>query len=289
MNYKGKTCFIVTPIGGDNTDVRRSAEGAIDAVIIPLLTKLGFEKENINVAHRMSQSGSINKQLITRILEDDLVIVNLTELNPNVMYELAVRHAVRKPVVQICEHGTNLPFDITDERTIFYTNDMTGVLELKKNLLPLIKTALEEEEIDNPIYRAITSSTIMKDVQVTEPEKYLVERLDLLEERLANTINEGRYNKNYIFNDFKSGKMYKYLYNFETNEEFFPMRLETQLQDRNEIIKSVRINNITKNLYRMVINTYSDIHPSHLRSLVEKTSGLKLQWVENKLAKNYSE
>ncbi|MCW5193139.1 hypothetical protein [Bacillus amyloliquefaciens] len=282
MNYNEKTCFIVTPIGGDNTDVRRSAEGAIDAVIIPLLTKLGFDRENINVAHRMSQSGSINKQLITRILEDDLVIVNLTELNPNVMYELAVRHAVRKPVVQICEHGTNLPFDITDERTIFYTNDMTGVLELKKNLLPLIKTALEEEEIDNPIYRAITSSTILKDVKVTESEKYLVERLDLLEERLANTINESRYNKNYVFNNFTNGKMYKYLYNFETNKEFNPTRLEARLQDKNEMIKSVRINNITKDLYRMVINTYSDISPSILKSLVENTLGMELQWVERK-------
>ncbi|ATO28665.1 hypothetical protein [Bacillus atrophaeus] len=282
MNYNEKTCFIVTPIGGDNTDVRRSAEGAIDAVIIPLLTKLGFDRENINVAHRMSQSGSINKQLITRILEDDLVIVNLTELNPNVMYELAVRHAVRKPVVQICEHGTDLPFDINDERTMFYTNDMTGVLELKENLLPLIKTALEEEEIDNPIYRAITSSTILKDVQVTDSEKYLVERLDLFEERIAKTLNESRYNNNINFN---TGKIFTYSYNFKATEDFSTLELERRLFDKNSI-KSVQIRNITEDLYLMKIATYIDISPNHLKRVIKNTTGVEIEWVERSLAKN---
>jgi hypothetical protein len=118
-DYGDKSCFIITPIGGDNTEIRRAAEGVIDAVIIPTLIEIGFKEENIRVAHRMPNPGAINRQVITRILEDDLAIVNLTGLNANVMYELAVRHAVRKPVVQICEYGTKLPFDITEERTIF--------------------------------------------------------------------------------------------------------------------------------------------------------------------------
>jgi hypothetical protein len=112
-NGNGMRCFIVTPIGGDNTEIRRAAEGVIDAVVLPLLiNNFGFRDTNITVAHRMPQAGSINRQVIQRILEDDLVITNLTGLNPNVMYELAIRHASRKPVIIICENGTKLPFDI---------------------------------------------------------------------------------------------------------------------------------------------------------------------------------
>jgi nucleoside 2-deoxyribosyltransferase len=182
-----QTCFIVTPIGGDNTDTRRAAEGVIDAVIIPSLTELGFIEGNIKVAHRMANAGSINKQLISRILEDDLVIVNLTNLNPNVMYELAVRHAVRKPVIQICEKTTSLPFDIIDERTIFYNNDMKGVIELREKFIIAVQESLNDENPDNPIYRATQEINILKGVTAEEKQisEYILERLDSLESNLV--------------------------------------------------------------------------------------------------------
>ncbi|TKH90430.1 hypothetical protein FC691_31990, partial [Bacillus cereus] len=150
---KDKTCFIITPIGDDQSDIRRAADGVIDAVIIPSLIEMGFKDENIDVAHRMSNPGSINKQVITSVLDCDLAVANLTNLNPNVMYELAIRHAVRKPVIQICQKGTRLPFDITEERTIFYTNDMAGVIELNTTFKGMVTQAIDDEEPDNPIYR----------------------------------------------------------------------------------------------------------------------------------------
>lgn len=187
-----KTCFIVTPIGPDKSEIRRAAEGIIDSVIQPVLEELGFETA---VAHRMYNTGSITKQVISRILNDDLVIANLTGLNPNVMYELAVRHAVRKPLVQLCLKDTVLPFDINDERTIFFTNDMAGVVEIKDNLKHMINEAMKDTEPDNPIYRAAEESQILKDVQSKDPEKYnVLKRMDDLEEKLVSKINNIRNN-----------------------------------------------------------------------------------------------
>lgn len=174
-------CFIVTPIGADNTDIRRAADGVIDAVIIPSLVKLGFNEENIAVAHRMANPGSINKQIIKRIVEDDLVITNLTNLNPNVMYELALRHAVRKPVIQICEEGTKLPFDIIEERTIFYTNDMLGAIQLKDKLIVTIPEALADDKPDNPLFRVVENLVIQASTTINETDKLVLRRLDSLE------------------------------------------------------------------------------------------------------------
>ncbi|HHP5615841.1 TPA: hypothetical protein ACSC54_001416 [Bacillus cereus] len=206
---KEKTCFIITPIGDDQSDIRRAADGVIDAVIIPALIEMGLKFENINVAHRMPSPGSINKQVITSVLECDLAIANLTNLNPNVMYELAIRHAVRKPVIQICQKGTRLPFDITEERTIFYTNDMAGVIELTKNFKEMVVEAIDEEEPDNPIYRVIENNTIMKKIDENDPNKFLLHRMNSLEDNLSdliNSLNSNQFQKNYFKSKSSSGR-----------------------------------------------------------------------------------
>ena len=154
-----RKCFVITPIGNQGTDIRKKAEGVISAVITPILEELNFE---IFVPHKMTNPGSITSQVIQHIVEDDLVIANLTGLNANVMYELAVRHAVRKPIVCIAENETHLPFDVATERTVFYEDSMNGVDAAKQLLSATICKAIDiKEEVNNPIYRAINEKSIL--------------------------------------------------------------------------------------------------------------------------------
>jgi hypothetical protein len=183
---ENSNCFIVTPIGADGSPTRRAADGLIDTVLTPILKE--FKLEPI-VAHRINRSGSINRQVIEHILDDKLVIANLTEVNPNVMYELAVRHCARLPVVTMAESGTRLPFDITDERTIFYTNDLAGATELYARLTKAIEDALKEKEPDNPIYR-VREGQLMKEVAKGDFEHLVVSRLQEMDDKISGIIVE---------------------------------------------------------------------------------------------------
>jgi hypothetical protein len=173
-----KKCFIVTPIGSDASTTRRAADGLINAVMKPVLEKLGFQTF---VAHEIASPGSITRQVIEHVVYDDLVIANLSELNPNVMYELAVRHCVGLPIVVLAENGTRLPFDISDERTVFFQNDMYGVVDLAPRLEAAIDAALIGGEPDNPVYRVTQSRVLRESVEPDDAQAFLIRKLDYIE------------------------------------------------------------------------------------------------------------
>jgi len=222
---KKKTCFIISPIGLENSETRRKADGLIDAVFEPVLNELGIEN---SVAHKISESGSITRQIIERLLNDDLVLANLTDLNPNVMYELAVRHAKRLPVVVVAENSTKLPFDIAAERTLFYENDMAGVEDLKPRLRTAIEFAIKQKEPDNPIYRVIKSQVISEVSPPNDMQSYLIDKVSSLSEQIA-------YLSNNVFNEFNKNRKQ------ERENIYFEVQIKDTKQNRSttEITKLV--------------------------------------------------
>ena len=67
----------------------------------------------------------ITAQVIEHIVRAPLVIADLSFGNPNVFYELALRHATRRPVIQVVRAADHLPFDVGQFRTV--TIDMSDL------------------------------------------------------------------------------------------------------------------------------------------------------------------
>lgn len=178
-------CFIITPIGEAGSLTNRNAKGLINSVIKPVLKEYGFDA---TASDEINDLGSINNQIIKRILEDKLVIANLTDLNPNVMYELAIRHAARLPVIIMAETGTKLPFDITDQRTIFYENSMSGSYEAIPKLHNMVKKAIDDQTPDNPIYNVLERGKIFATLSDEDPMKFLAEQIEKLSVQV-NSLN----------------------------------------------------------------------------------------------------
>jgi hypothetical protein len=108
-------------------------------------------------ADQIDDEGLITNQIIEHLLDDDLVVADLTGLNPNVFYEIAVRHAARKPIVHLITKGQEIPFDVANMRAVPYALDDPDLLEDAQGDLARKVKAIEESGFvaaSNPISAA---------------------------------------------------------------------------------------------------------------------------------------
>lgn len=113
-------CFVISPIGAVGSPDRINADHFLKHLVLkcPAINKYGYD---VKRSDHISEPGRITTQIINMVALADLVIADLTGLNPNVFYELALRHASRKPLITCVMNGTTLPFDLRDFRTIHYS------------------------------------------------------------------------------------------------------------------------------------------------------------------------
>jgi len=156
MEVNMKNCFVISRIGSEESEERRHADQLLKHIITPCLE----EEFKIVRADGEASPNQITKSIIKNIVEADLVIADLTGYNPNVFYELAVRHTIGKPVIQLLEKGNEIPFDISNVRTIFYTLDLDGVDKCKGELSKFIESAMSNPESDNPVTDILKMSKI---------------------------------------------------------------------------------------------------------------------------------
>lgn len=150
MSENDYTCFVISPIGnrfGDKEEqVRFDAfKRVYEYLIMRSLRLAGFKQENIIRSGVEIRGGKITENIMGHLKNDDLCIADLTDLNPNVMYEYGVRVGVGKPVITIASHKTVLPFDVKDVRTVIYNMDnIENVMECQETLEARVKVLIDE-------------------------------------------------------------------------------------------------------------------------------------------------
>lgn len=148
------TCFYITPIGAEGSEQRKHSDLFLGSIVEPAVDL--FKLQLIR-ADAIDKPGVITRQIIEYILKSRLVIVDLSFHNPNVFYELAIRHMMRLPVVQVMRAMDNIPFDINQVRTIII--DTTNIYSLvpkieiyRSEISNQVRRALDDPDaVDNPI------------------------------------------------------------------------------------------------------------------------------------------
>lgn len=157
-----KRCFVISPIGNEDTNVRKEADELYDA-----LHELESLKEySIIRADKIEDSGNVTNQVIRDVAISDLVIINLNEHNPNVYYEMAIRHCTGKPYIIVMREDKKLDtgrkwyFNLLFERIQLYDlQDFRKKDRFMKMMDSLIrKYSADGASIDdNPVTQAFAS------------------------------------------------------------------------------------------------------------------------------------
>lgn len=152
-----KKCFIITPIGNPRSTIRKQCDTIIESAIKPALITYGFSEGHIYASHNICDPGDIDSKIVTDLLDCDLVIANLTNNNPNVLYELAIRHFIGKPVILLAHSKTKLPFDVSKQRVIFFDSVAKNKIKELQIKIENVLTTLDNFTPSNVIYKTAQS------------------------------------------------------------------------------------------------------------------------------------
>lgn len=158
VEYEGETkddrqyrCFVIMPIGKEGTVEYENNMMVYNKIIKPSVENSGY---NIKCYHAdlISESGDISRQVIEALRDDDIVIADLRRNNPNVIYELGIRHTFGKRSILICSEQSDHFFHTTKYRAIRYKIDGTSNKEFYNKLNRHIDAIIKNpEKSDNPV------------------------------------------------------------------------------------------------------------------------------------------
>ena len=147
-----KRCFVIMPFSQTTEEHdKRYWTTFFKKYIKTSVEALGYE------CYRSSaRPTEIIKGIIEELNTSDIVLAVLTDKNPNVWYELGIRHSLRHGTIMIIEKGERIPSDISHFGVIKY--DRNKRMNFQNELNEFIKSIEAVEDYDSPVISHFASS-----------------------------------------------------------------------------------------------------------------------------------
>lgn len=118
---ESRKCFIVMPFSGTADYEKGHFDRVYNYLIKPACRKVKFEPIR---GDDVANSNYIVIDILRKILDSEMIICDLSSMNPNVLYELGLRQAFNKPSVLIKDNKTESIFDIQGFRYLEYDSSL---------------------------------------------------------------------------------------------------------------------------------------------------------------------
>lgn len=182
-------------------------------------------------------SRNILDDIVAKMAEAEIIVADLTDLNPNVFYELGLAHSINGRVVMLTQDISSLPFDLQSYRVLEYDTHFSRFNEARSRLEKIAVSALNKERVfGSPVsdfgrtrsgheslkeLNSVEEKTLDLDVAESEPGLLdhmlqmlesgaaltsIVEEITVATEKVGNQIEEssGQLNRTYEIEDLIS-------------------------------------------------------------------------------------
>ena len=158
------------PISDTDGYKRGHWQDVYNHLIKPAVEKAGYIPER---ADEIRSANLIAVDIIKRICEYPMAVCDLSSCNPNVFYELGIRHSMKLPVVLIKDTKTNNPFDIKDIRYVEYDEGLSvaEIPSIHEQLTATITQTNEDFQQGEGFFNSLF--TFLPIPQVDKPKRLL--------------------------------------------------------------------------------------------------------------------
>lgn len=137
-----------------------------------------------------SATDRVSARIIGNIFQFPLVIADISDNNPNVMLELGLRLASKKPTIVVANTGAVIPFDIRDFHVLQYPSSLS-MLEMEafiEDLSGVLKVKYEasKKEGYTPFLGSVIVDVIKPEEREVSIQQYLIDRLDDISSKISN-------------------------------------------------------------------------------------------------------
>lgn len=161
MKGTRKICFVIMGFGkktDHSTGKTLDLDKTYKNIIQPAVESSGYQCVR---ADEIQDSGLIDKSMYALLMQAELVVADISTFNPNAIYELGIRHAVRPySTIVIKEEEGKIPFDLAHTRIFHYKHlgEDIGTDEAQRcqrALVEKIERVTNNSLVDSPLYNFI--------------------------------------------------------------------------------------------------------------------------------------
>lgn len=138
MSTKTNICFAIMPF--------QDFDNQWELAFKPAIQQAGLEP--LRADEKSLGTNAIAKDITSSIFNASLIIADISGRNPNVLYELGLAHAAKKPVVILVQDDQDVPFDLRHIRYLKYSE--RNLPQLMPKLTERIKTTMAMDKKNQP-------------------------------------------------------------------------------------------------------------------------------------------
>lgn len=169
-----KKVFVIMPF----SDTKSHPEEYWTRHFIRFLKPIIEEDPRLQAYRSQPLRADVAHQIIRELATSDIVVADLTDYNPNVFWELGVRHTWKGSTIMIAEIGTRIPFHLSHKPTHFYNGDHLNGEEFKEGFKAALNNCIESpDDSDSPVLQALGGRGTFYNIIHTEENARRIEAL----------------------------------------------------------------------------------------------------------------